>query len=114
MRQRFGAVAGFFLAVSIGLFLTMNLGAQEKKPKLTNIQGKVQSVKKDTSTITVNTGKVTREVMFASDTKFVFGHSKDNKPGSLDQVKDGNFISCAGEMHGSSLMAKECVYRAEK
>ena len=35
-------------------------------------------------------------VVYSGDTKFSMGSSKSSKPGSLDQVKEGNFINCSG------------------
>ena len=105
---------GLGLALAAALFLTLGLGAQEKKEKTVNYQGSVQGVNKSTSMIMIKEGDVVRNVMFSASTKFLYGHSKDNKPGSLDQVKDGNYISCAGTMDGNHVMAKECVYREAK
>jgi hypothetical protein len=50
-----------------------------------------------------------RKVLYSADTKFVTGHSNKNKPGSVDEVKPGNFISCGGTFTGVKLTAKECV-----
>jgi hypothetical protein len=86
--------------------------AQEKA----NIQGTVQNISKDTSTITVRTtGTVTRLVVYNPSTKFLYGHSDANKPGSVAQLKDSNYISCAGTFDAKNqLMATECVYRETK
>src|ERR1700688_4855320 len=82
--------------ILFGLVLAFNLGAQAKPPKMINIQGKVQNIDKNASVITVAKGNLKRDVVFSGDTKFVYGHSADNKPGAMDQVKEGNFISCSG------------------
>jgi len=86
------------------------------KTEKANIQGTVQNISKDTSTITVRTtGTVTRQVVYSPNTKFLYGHSNDNKPGSVAQVKDSNFISCVGTFDPKNqLMASECVYRETK
>jgi hypothetical protein len=52
--------------------------------------------------------------MFGGETKFLYGHSKDNKPGSSDQVKEGNYISCSTMAEQNHLMAKECIYRESR
>jgi len=93
------------------VFLTIGLGAQEKKTRAVDYQGDVQSINKGTSTIMVRTGNGIRNVMYSASTKFLYGHSADNKPGSLDQVKEGNYISCAGSLEKDHLMATQCVYR---
>ena len=110
MRVRFyvgmAAVAGF-----VG---TATLGAQEKKNEPINVQGSVLTVEKGASTISVRTGTATRRVAFGSETKFLYGHSDDNKLGSWDQVKEGNYISCSTVPEQNRLMAKECVYREKR
>ena len=122
MRMRFDSLVGFCLAVLIGFVLASSLEAQDKaakaqkaEPKLSNIQGSVQMVANDVSTITVLVGSVARKVVYNAATKFVYGHSDKNKPGALGQVKQGYYISCAGTFDDKvQLMAKECVYREEK
>ena len=118
MRVRFGRFVS--IAVLVG-FVAAPLVAQDKKAEkkqaqTQNIQGTVQNMSKDTSTITVRTtGTVTRLVMYNPKTKFLYGHSDNNKPGALGQVKQGNYISCAGTFDAKAqLMARECVYREEK
>jgi hypothetical protein len=71
---------------------------------------------KDASAITVEMkGGVRRKVIYTADTKFLYGHSHDSKPGSADQVKENNYISCAGTYNDkTNLNAKECVYRETK
>ena len=94
------------------ILLTVGIGAQEKKAKGVNYQGNVQGVNKNSSMIMVKTGDGTiRNVMFSTGTTFLYGHSAENKPGSVDQVKDGYYISCAGAMEKDHLMASRCVYR---
>lgn len=115
--------AGFVSVVVLaGLFSMSNLSAQGKakadkgKQEKANIQGTVENMSKDASTITVRTsGTATRLVVYNANTKFLFGHSDNNKPGNLSQVKVSNFISCAGTFDSKSqLMATECVYRETK
>ena len=115
MRMRFASLVGFCLAVLIGFVLASSLEAQDKAAKVSNIQGSVQMVANDVSTITVLVGSVARKVVYNAATKFVYGHSDKNKPGALGQVKQGYYISCAGTFDDKvQLMAKECVYREEK
>jgi hypothetical protein len=124
MRIRLTCLGALSIAVLIGL-LSMNLAAQEKGQKgekkgaaeKGNIQGTVSNMSKDTSTITVRTGTgaVTRQVIYNAQTKFLYGHSDNNKPGAVAQVKEQYYISCVGPFNDKSqLMATECVYRETK
>jgi len=133
MRVRLTGLVGLSLAVLLGLTSMPNVFAQEKAqkaekakkadkaqkaPEKANIQGTVQNISKDTSTFTVRVGSgttATRMVVYSPSTKFLLGHSNDNKPGSATQVKVNNFISCVGSFDKQNqLMATECVYRETK
>jgi hypothetical protein len=99
MRTRFVGFGGVWMVTLLGLVMTFQLAAQKKpaKPaKMSNVQGTVENIDKGKMTIGVKNGNVRKPVMYSADTKFVMGHSKDNKPGSVDQVKTSNFISCSG------------------
>jgi hypothetical protein len=105
------------IAVVAAMF-SMTSFAQEKKGAAAakeNIQGTVQNMSKETSTITVRVGTggtATRQVVYDAKTKFLYGHSDNSKPGALAQVKDSFYISCAGTFNAKNqLMAQECVYR---
>ena len=132
MRIRLACLVGALsIAVLLGLISMPNVAAQEKAQKAVkadkadkkgaaekaNVQGTVQNMSKETSTITVRTGtgQVTRQVMYDAKTKFLYGHSDNNKPGAVAQVKEQNYISCVGTFNDKSqLMATECVYRESK
>jgi hypothetical protein len=124
MRVRTGGLVGLLGTLLIGLLLMPNVIAQGKatadksaKSDKANIQGTLQNISKDTSTFTVRvgSGNTTRLVVYNPKTKFMYGHSDNNKPGALDQVKVGNFISCVGTFDAKTqLMAEQCVYRETK
>jgi hypothetical protein len=119
MKFRFGSLASIaVLAVLVSIPLVAQDKAQkgEKKQELQNVQGTITNMSKDTSTITVRTtGTTTRAVVFNAKTKFLYGHSDNNKPGAVAQIKDSYFISCAGTFDAKGqLMANECVYRETK
>ncbi len=131
MRIRLACLGALSIAVLLGLISMPNVAAQEKAQKAqkadkadkkgaaekANVQGTVQNMSKDTSTITVRTGtgQVTRQVIYDAKTKFLYGHSDNNKPGAVAQVKESNYISCVGAFNDKSqLMATECVYRESK
>jgi hypothetical protein len=121
MKIRLTCLGALSIAVLVAL-LSMNLAAQEKGQKgekkgagdKGNIQGTVANMSKETSTITVRTGTgaVTRQVVYSAQTKFLYGHSDNNKPGNVAQVKESFYISCVGGFNDKSqMMATECVYR---
>jgi hypothetical protein len=129
MRIRLACLGALSIAVLLGLISMPNVAAQEKGQKAqkadktekagekANVQGTIQNMSKDTSTITVRTGtgQVTRQVVYDAKTKFLYGHSDNNKPGAVAQVKESNYISCVGTYNDKSqLMATECVYRESK
>src|SRR4029079_13845485 len=83
--------------------------------KATNLQGTVQSVDQSKSRIVVLVGKAARPLGFNSSTKFLYGHSDNNKPGMVSALKQGTFIACSGTVAtNGDFMAKECVYREKK
>jgi hypothetical protein len=114
MRTRYSGLLGLSLAVLLALLLGASVLAADKPPKMMNVQGKVQMLDKNASTITVDVKGAMRKVIYSSDTKFLYGHSKNSKPGSSDQVKEGNYISCSGTYDKMELKAAECVYRETK
>jgi hypothetical protein len=126
MYVRLNVVAGLSLAVLLGFASLPRLAAQEKAQKAektdkkgaqrTNIQGTVENISKDKSTITVRiSGTATRTVVYSGSTKFLYGHSNDNKPGNVSQLKEQNFISCDGTPDAKAqLVATTCVYRETK
>jgi hypothetical protein len=115
MKIRFYGLAGLYFAVLLVFVLAFNLAAKDKTQKQSNIQGRVQMIDKDSNTITVEKGTVRRQVVVSPDTKFMYGHSNDNKPSSLDQIKEGHYISCSGMYSDKTkLTAKECLHRETK
>jgi hypothetical protein len=123
MRVKFVSLVGLSFLLFV---LTPNVIAQSKadkaekarkeNPGITNLQGTVQNMNKDTSTIMVRVNAtVTRQILYSSTTKFLYGHSDNNKPGAVAQVKENNYISCAGTVNTKTqLLATECVYRETK
>ncbi len=106
------------LGIILSLVLAVTLAAQAKKaskPKTGRVDGRVQMINKDTSTVTVEKSNIRRQVVYGSDTKFLYGHSKKNKPGAADQLKEGNYIACSGTFNEKAqLQAQTCVYREQK
>jgi len=118
MRTRFSNISGLCLGTILGLVLTFQLAAQKnpaKPPKISNVQGIVEDLDKGKMTLAVRSGTMRKNVSYSAETKFMYGHSKNNKPGSADQVKDSFYISCSGSYDSKMVLAaKECIYREAK
>jgi hypothetical protein len=120
MRARFTGLAALSIVVLAGSVTLPNLTAQEKpkaeKAAGQNVQGTVVDISKDKSMITIRTStSATRLVGYNASTKFVYGHSNDSKPGSIGQIKESFYISCAAGFNAKKeLTASECVYRESK
>ena len=120
MRVKGVAVMAFgFVVIMVSVLATSGFAQDKaakktaKSEKMTNVQGKVGKIDKDT--IMVMVGNSPKPVMISSDTKFLMGHSNDNKPGSVGDIKQGNFIACSGTMDAKmQFMAKQCVYRDKR
>ncbi len=100
MRRSLFCLFGLVLAIVFSLALAGEVNAQKKKeekakaPKEDRLSGTVQMTNKDTSVITLRTkGSIQRYVVYNNETKFTYR----NKPGSLDEVKDGRRVICLGK-----------------
>jgi hypothetical protein len=103
------------LWVSAFLFVAFSVaGAADKKGKEGKVTGTVHMLAKDSSTITVLSRNVQRQVTYNGDTKWFQGTQGSNKPGSIDDVKEGYYINCDGTFDGLKLMASACRYRVSK
>ena len=94
--KRLNILIRLSLGIILGLSLVTLAMAQAKKvaqPKEDRISGIVQMIDKKTSTITVRRDSVFRQVIYNENTKF----TKVNKPGSLDEVKEGVRVICLGK-----------------
>lgn len=94
------SLMGLPLALVLSLALAGEVNAQKKKeekakaPKEDRLSGTVQMINKDTSVITLRTrDNIQRYVVYNAKTKFTYR----NKPGSLDEVKDGRRVICLGK-----------------
>ena len=120
MRVTLTGFLGLCVAVLFGSVLTWSAVAQDKAPKAKakkadNVQGRITAISKSTSTIMVSTDTIPRMVMYSANTKFLYGHSNDNKPGTLDKVQESYYISCSGTTDAKGqLMARECIYRESR
>ena len=80
------------ICVAFSLGLALQLTAQEKQVKGKDIQysGRITVVSKSGSTITIQGQSGVVEIAYDSKTKF----TKRNKPGSIDDVKQGRRVIC--------------------
>ncbi len=105
------------LALCLGVLVAIAVGpaaAKDKKAKEGQLTGTVHMMNKDTSTISVRKGAVERQVVYNADTKWMYGTQADNKPSSLDNLKEGWYVNCKGTFDGVKLVAKACRFRETK
>ncbi len=98
-RRQFVAMA-VLLGVALAGPVSVVTRAQEKPDR---VAGEVQLVNKDTKTIAVRaTGTETpTQVVYDDHTKF----TKDNKPGTLDDVSNGVRVICLGKLNDKGQLA---------
>ena len=89
-------------------------GAADKKAKEGQITGTVHMIEKDKSTIMVAKGSLQRQVIYNSDTKWMYGTQANNKPSSFDQLKENWYVNCKGTFDGIKLVASACRFRESK
>ncbi len=91
MRRGSLFTVGFCVAVAVSLIFAASTSAQEKKKDdTTRMSGRVQMISKDTSTITIRRDSQQIQIKYDADTKFTYR----NKPGSIDEVKEGRRVIC--------------------
>jgi hypothetical protein len=86
------------------------LSYAQDKSKEDRVTGTVQLVTKDTMTILVTgeAGNVQHQVVYSAETKV----TKDNKPGSIDDVQNGRRVICLGKLNDKGqLMARHIDVR---
>lgn len=117
MTSRRSVAMGLCLGLGLVVALVMPLGAQEKEPDkgktaLKRVEGTVQSVDKATKTLVVRLrGKTnTQAVVYNDKTMFTFR----NKPGSLEDVKDGRNVICLGTPSDKDWLAARIDVRDER
>jgi Cu/Ag efflux protein CusF len=98
MRRNLSVVMALLVGMVLALSVVALAAAQQKeKPapaKQQRLSGRVEMIDKDAKIVTLRTnpGNVPRQVVYSGSTKFTFR----NKPGSLDDVKDGRRVICRG------------------
>ena len=101
------------LGIVVGL-ATGPVGAADKKAKEGQVTGTVHTINKDKSNIMVMKGVTQVQVIYNSDTKWMYGTQANNKPSSLDDLKESWYVSCKGTFDGVKLVASACHFRESK
>jgi hypothetical protein len=100
--------------LSLGITFALALTAADKAGRLS---GSVLDVDKSGSQITIQQGSTHRVVVFNAATRFTAGsiaNSKAADPASVDQVKQGTYLTCEGNWDGVKLAASACTVRPAK
>jgi hypothetical protein len=98
------SIVALLLAVVLVFALAMVAGAQDKKKEAGDrVSGTIQTMNKDTKTITVRqsggSGNVQRQVVYSDSTKI----TKGNEPGgTVDELKEGVRVICVGKFNSKS------------
>ena len=92
MARRRSVCVVLCICVVLSLAFALQLAAQEKQVKGKDIQysGRITVVNKSVSTITIQGKTGVMEIAYDSKTKY----TKNNKPGSSDEVKQGVRVIC--------------------
>ena len=113
MKRTLSVLSSLMVAVALALAMSSQVIAKDAKKsnKESRLSGTVQMINKDTSTITIrDQNNVQRPVVYSGDTKFTYR----NKPGSIDDVKDGRRVICLGKFDETRLMATRVDVRSGK
>lgn len=98
MRRSLSILMGLLLGVVLSLSLATSAFAQKKKGKEAKedrLSGTIHMINKDTNTITLRRGNVQRQVVWDTSTKITYR----NKPGTMDDVKEGRRVICLGKFN---------------
>jgi hypothetical protein len=93
-RRRLTLAVALLLAAAVAASATRSFAQDKKEDRVT---GTVQLVNKDTKTIAVTgeAGNTQHQVVYNAETKV----TKDNKPGSIDEVQTGRRVICLGRLN---------------
>ena len=100
MRRSLSILLGLLLGVVLSLSVATPVFAKEKKPKAAStkedrLSGTIHMINKDTKTVTLRKGNVQRQVIWDDSTKITYR----NKPGTMDDVKEGRRVICLGKFN---------------
>jgi hypothetical protein len=86
---------GLFFGFLLTLAVATQAKAQDKSAKEDRLTGSIHMINKDTSTVTIRRGNVQRQIVYNADTKITYR----NKPGSMDDVKEGRRVIALGKFN---------------
>jgi hypothetical protein len=89
---------GLTLGIMVALCFAAPAAAQSKEDRLS---GRIHMISKETSTITIDAKSVKRAVLYSPQTKITFR----NKPGSMDDVKEGRRVIVLGKFNDKAQLA---------
>ena len=113
MRRGALFTVGFCAAAALLWIFAADAPAQEKKQKeeTPKIDGRVHMVSKDASTITILKDSHQIQIKYDANTKFTYR----NKPGTLDDVKEGRRVICLVKKgDGAAMLAARVDVREGK
>jgi hypothetical protein len=95
MKRLIGLSLGVLLSLlfAVSVFAADDKAAKPAKPD--RLDGRIQMINKDSSTITLEKGTIKRQVVYSGDTKFTYR----NKPSSMDEVKEGRRVIVLGKFN---------------
>ncbi len=100
----------FVFALILGLATGTAMGQESRSTSGDRIEGKVQKVDRDNSTIYVTYDSKTRQVLYDKTTRFTVL----NQPGTLEAVKEGRPVICRGRFDWRNRLAASRVDVQEK
>ena len=114
MRRSLSIFTGLLLGALLSLAGATQASAQEKKKeKQGRIEGVIQMINKDTSTITVRKGNVPRQIVYSADTKVgrFTARGKPDAPASASDLKEGQRIIALGKFNKTQFAATQISIR---
>src|SRR6266545_5520309 len=95
MKRLIGLSLGVLLSLlfAVSVFAADDKAAKPGKPD--RLDGRIQMINKDTSTITLEKGTIKRQVVYGGDTKVTYR----SKPSSMDEVKEGRRVIVLGKFN---------------
>ncbi len=105
--RRLSILIGLFLGVVLALSTATQVYAKDKKAdsKDQRLSGTIHMINKDTKVITLQKGTMQRQVVYTDDTKYTYR----NKPGSMDDVKEGRRVIVLGKYNDKTQLVASRV-----
>ena len=103
MARRYARLFALLVVMALAVSVSQVL-AQDKEDR---VQGTVNLLNKETKTIVVvsEAGKDQKQVVYNDSTKV----TKDNKPGTLDDVQNGRRVICLGKLNDKGQLVARAI-----